>query len=190
MATHFRSTGKKCVVIGGSGFLGQHMVEKLLDKGYSVNVFDIQKRFDHDRVQFFLGDLCNKEALLPALQDVSVAFHCASPAPSSDNKELFYKVNFMGTRAVIEACKEAGVQKLVLTSSASVVFEGTDIKNGTEDLPYAKKPIDYYTETKILQEKVSITIWLTLLFSTLKSVLLEVVLLCRVLVFKNFTYVI
>lgn len=45
-------------------------------------------------------------------------------------------------------------QKLVLTSSASVVFEGTDIKNGREDLPYAKKPIDYYTETKIEQEKV------------------------------------
>lgn len=46
------------------------------------------------------------------------------------------------------------LQKLVLTSSASVVFEGTDIKNGKEDLPYAKKPIDYYTETKIKQEKV------------------------------------
>ena len=43
---------------------------------------------------------------------------------------------------------------MVLTSSASVVFEGTDIKNGREDLPYAKKPIDYYTETKIEQEKV------------------------------------
>ena len=35
-----------------------------------------------------------------------------------------------------------------------MVFEGTDIKNGREDLPYAKKPIDYYTETKIEQEKV------------------------------------
>lgn len=46
------------------------------------------------------------------------------------------------------------LQKLILTSSASVVFEGTDIKNGREDLPYAKKPIDYYTETKIVQEKV------------------------------------
>lgn len=46
------------------------------------------------------------------------------------------------------------LQKLILTSSASVVFEGTDIKNGREDLPYAKKPIDYYTETKIQQEKV------------------------------------
>ncbi|XP_065499546.1 sterol-4-alpha-carboxylate 3-dehydrogenase, decarboxylating [Caloenas nicobarica] len=153
MATRLRSAGKKCTVIGGSGFLGQHMVEQLLEKGYAVNVFDIQKRFDNARVQFFLGDLCDKEALLPALQGVSVAFHCASPAPSSDNRELFYKVNFMGTKAVIEACKEAGVQKVVLTSSASVVFEGTDIKNGSEDLPYAKKPIDYYTETKILQEK-------------------------------------
>ena len=46
------------------------------------------------------------------------------------------------------------LQKLVLTSSASVVYSGADIKNGTEDLPYAHKPIDYYTETKILQEKV------------------------------------
>ena len=42
----------------------------------------------------------------------------------------------------------------MLTSSASVVYEGTDIKNGTEDLPYASKPLDYYTETKIIQEKV------------------------------------
>lgn len=55
-----------------------------------------------------------------------------------------------GNSCLIVGC----CQKLVLTSSASVVFEGTDIKNGREDLPYAKKPIDYYTETKIEQEKV------------------------------------
>ena len=47
------------------------------------------------------------------------------------------------------------MQKLVLTSSASVVYDGSDVENGSEDLPYAAKPIDYYTETKILQEKVS-----------------------------------
>ncbi|XP_066496214.1 sterol-4-alpha-carboxylate 3-dehydrogenase, decarboxylating [Tiliqua scincoides] len=153
MATRLRPANKKCTVIGGSGFLGQHMVEHLLEKGYSVNVFDIRKGFENSKVQFFLGDLCSKEDLLPALQGVTVVFHCASPAPSSNNRELFYKVNYLGTKVVIEACREAGVQKLVLTSSASVVFEGTDIKDGTEDLPYAKKPIDYYTETKILQEK-------------------------------------
>ncbi|XP_075428793.1 sterol-4-alpha-carboxylate 3-dehydrogenase, decarboxylating isoform X2 [Ascaphus truei] len=147
------NASKKCTVIGGSGFLGQHMVERLLDKGYSVNVFDIRQGFKNEQVQFFIGDLCSKKDLLPSLQGVNVVFHCASPAPSSDNKELFYKVNYTGTMTVIEACKEVGVQKLVLTSSASVIFEGRDIKHGTEDLPYAKKPIDYYTETKILQEK-------------------------------------
>ena len=46
------------------------------------------------------------------------------------------------------------LQCLVLTSSASVVYEGRNIEAGTEDLPYASKPLDYYTETKILQEKV------------------------------------
>ena len=45
---------------------------------------------------------------------------------------------------------------LVLTSSTSVVYEGTDIENGTEDLSYASKPMDYYTQTKILQEKVQV----------------------------------
>ncbi|KAH0630975.1 hypothetical protein JD844_004413, partial [Phrynosoma platyrhinos] len=167
MATRMRQANTKCTVIGGSGFLGQHMVERLLEKGYTVNVFDIHKGFENNKVRFFLGNLCRKEDLLPALQGVMLVFHCASPAPSSNNRDLFYKVNYLGTKAVIEACKEAGVQvrttleiesieerqKLVLTSSASVVFEGTDIKDGTEDLPYAKKPIDYYTETKILQEK-------------------------------------
>lgn len=73
---------------------------------------------------------------------------------SSTRRALFYKVNVEGTRTLIEACREAGVGRLVLTSSASVVYEGLDIENGTEDLPYASRPMDYYTETKILQEKV------------------------------------
>ncbi|KAM7225324.1 hypothetical protein CapIbe_023301 [Capra ibex] len=145
---------KRCTVIGGCGFLGQHMVEQLLARGYAVNVFDIRQGFDNPRVQFFLGDLCSQQDLYPALKGVSTVFHCASPPPSSNNRELFYRVNYIGTKNVIETCKEAGVQKLILTSSASVTFEGVDIKNGTEDRPYAMKPIDYYTETKILQERV------------------------------------
>lgn len=153
MTTRVRPSSKRCAVIGGSGFLGRHLVEKLLDRGYSVSVFDIRQSYELPGVTFHLGDLCNKQALLPALKNASLVFHCASPAPASDDRELFERVNIQGTRTVIQACLEAGVQKLVLTSSASVVFEGKDIKNGHEDLPYAKKPIDYYTETKIEQEK-------------------------------------
>ncbi|KAF6731290.1 Sterol-4-alpha-carboxylate 3-dehydrogenase, decarboxylating [Oryzias melastigma] len=153
MATRLRPSSKRCAVIGGSGFLGRHLVEKLLERGYAVSVFDIRQSYELPGVTFHQGDLCDKQALLSALQDASLVFHCASPAPGSDDRQLFERVNVVGTQTVIQACMEAGVQKLVLTSSASVVYEGTDIKNGKEDLPYAKKPIDYYTQTKIKQEK-------------------------------------
>ncbi|XP_005095330.1 sterol-4-alpha-carboxylate 3-dehydrogenase, decarboxylating [Aplysia californica] len=148
---------KKCLVIGGCGFLGRHLCEGLLERGWTVNVFDIRSTFEDSRIKFFIGDLCKKEDLLPALEGVYCVFHCASPAPLSNNKALFYKVNYEGTRNVIEACKEAGVKRMVLTSSASVVYEGKGIRNGREEeLPYAAKPLDYYTETKILQERTSL----------------------------------
>lgn len=70
-------------------------------------------------------------------------------------RELFYRVNVHGTQTLLEACQEVGVARFVLTSSASVVYEGRDIQNGSEDLPYATRPMDCYTETKILQEKAS-----------------------------------
>lgn len=48
-------------MIGGSGFLGQHMVEQLLARGYAVNVFDMRQGFDNPQVKFFVGDLCNQQ---------------------------------------------------------------------------------------------------------------------------------
>lgn len=58
---------------------------------------------------FFLSCVLFQD-LYPALKGVSTVFHCASPPPSGNNKELFYRVNFIGTKNVIETCKEAGVQ--------------------------------------------------------------------------------
>jgi len=56
--------GKQCTVIGGCGFLGRHMVEQLLSKGFKVNVFDIRQTFDNNKVKFFVGDLCKVEVSL------------------------------------------------------------------------------------------------------------------------------
>ena len=50
-----------CTVVGGCGFLGRHLVEGLLEKGYHVNVFDVRTTFENDQVQFFVGNLCNKD---------------------------------------------------------------------------------------------------------------------------------
>lgn len=51
----------KCLVIGGGGFLGQHIVEHLLGKGHSVSVFDLRTTFQNDGVSFFTGDICKKQ---------------------------------------------------------------------------------------------------------------------------------
>jgi len=51
----------KCLVIGGGGFLGRHLVEQLLVVGHTVSVFDLRTTFKDERVRFFTGDLCSRE---------------------------------------------------------------------------------------------------------------------------------
>lgn len=58
-------SNKRCAVIGGSGFLGRHLVEKLVDRGYSVSVFDIRQSYELPGVAFHQGDLCDKQVGLP-----------------------------------------------------------------------------------------------------------------------------
>ena len=89
----------------------------------------------------------------PACAGCEVVFHCATAAPAAANtanKKLMHDVNVKGTQNIIDACISQGVARLVYTSSASVVFDGRDLVNVNEDAPYAAKPIDYYTETKVM----------------------------------------
>lgn len=128
-------------------------MEDLLTRGYSVNVFDIKVSDYNQSVTFYQGDVCSIPDLMEALKGCDTVFHCASPPPSLGKRDLFHRVNVVGTCTLIEACKRCGVSKLVLTSSASVVYCGVDIKAGCEELPYASSPIDYYTKTKAIQEE-------------------------------------
>lgn len=83
---------------------------------------------------------------------MDVVFHCATMAPNAESttaKAKAYAVNVTGTENVIRACQIGKVPKLVYTSSASVVFEGKDLNNVDESAPYAAKPLDYYTLTKV-----------------------------------------
>ena len=83
---------------------------------------------------------------------MDVVFHCATMAPDAESttaKAKAYAVNVKGTENVIQACQTHKVPKLVYTSSASVVFEGRDLHDVDESAPYAAKPLDYYTLTKV-----------------------------------------
>lgn len=74
-----------------------------------------------------------------------------------NDRNLFLKINVDGTTNLIKCCKEANVQKLVLTSSCSVIYNGADIRNGKETNPFPKKYLDCYTETKMMQECLVVT---------------------------------
>ena len=65
------SQSKVCAVVGGCGFLGRHLTEGLLERGYQVNVFDLKITFENDQVRFFTGDLCRKEVWLEKLSYTS-----------------------------------------------------------------------------------------------------------------------
>ncbi|KAL6758052.1 3-beta hydroxysteroid dehydrogenase/isomerase family-domain-containing protein [Haematococcus lacustris] len=150
------SSKRRALVTGGAGFLGQHLVQQLLDTAqYDVTIFDIKAPED-SKVTVVVGDLRRMDQLLAAVRGKDVVFHCAAAAPSAENamnKTLMQAVNVDGTANIIKACQEAQVPHLVYTSSASVVFEGKQLHMVNEDQPYATKPMDFYTRTKIRGEQ-------------------------------------
>ncbi|KAL6766654.1 hypothetical protein ACKKBG_A36860 [Auxenochlorella protothecoides x Auxenochlorella symbiontica] len=143
----------KCLVTGGNGFLGQHLVAQLANSGeYEVTVFDIRPPvIPFPGVKYITGDLTKEADVDAACKGKNVVFHCATAAPTAANAanlKLMDAVNVQGTRSVVEACARHGVSRLVYTSSASVVFDGSPLVKVDESTPYAARHMDYYTGTK------------------------------------------
>jgi sterol-4alpha-carboxylate 3-dehydrogenase (decarboxylating) len=78
--------------------------------------------------------------------------HTASPPAGLKDEALYYRVNLEGTKSIIAAAVETGVRKLVFTSSAGVIFNGSDIINGDERLPPPAVPMDAYNDSKAKAE--------------------------------------
>ena len=150
------------LVTGGTGFLGRHIVQQLVDSGkYDVRVFDIRSPAPdvaHPKVTYITGDLRNATDIINACSGCDIVFHVATASPTGANaynRDLMQGVNVDGTRNVVEACIQSGsVSSLIYTSSASVVFDGKNLFLVDEDTPYAATPLDFYTSTKIEGEKV------------------------------------
>ncbi|KDD75434.1 3-beta hydroxysteroid dehydrogenase/isomerase [Helicosporidium sp. ATCC 50920] len=148
----------RCLVTGGSGFLGRHLVEALLGRGdWEVAVFDLRAPLTPlPGVTYVVGDLRDAANVRQACAGKEVVFHCATAAPTASNslnRELMRGVNVGGTQNVIDACRACGVGRLVFTSSASVVFDGSSLRGADESAPYAAKPLDFYTATKADAER-------------------------------------
>jgi len=148
-------TGQEVLVTGGGGFLGGAIVRRLLDAGFRVRSF---ARGDYPHlaaqgVTVFRGDLADPKAVEAACAGCAVVFHNAARAGVWGDYEAFHRSNVLGTRHVLKACQATGVERLVYTSSASVVFGDKDIEGGDESLPYPDRHRSPYTATKAEAER-------------------------------------
>lgn len=141
------------------GFIGSHIVEKLLTMGEEVRVLDnlsfgktANFKGAEAKIEFISGDLLDYAAVTKAMDGVQVVFHQAalrSVPFSVDNPTLVNRVNVEGTLNVFTAARDAGVRRFVYASSSSVYGKGTIQPRNEHDTP---SPISPYAVSKLTGE--------------------------------------
>lgn len=148
------ATPRRILVTGGTGFIGAAVAEAFSEAGHDVVAVDVQPRLFRHGVTFVRLDITDVAALSAACEGVDSVIHCASLVHTrGTGRREVWAVNHGGTLNVLEACERCGVSRLVHLSSASVVYDGHDLEDGDESLPYAGVPQMPYSESKIAAEK-------------------------------------
>lgn len=148
----------RALVTGGTGFIGGHLVERLVKQGWDVIVFDSFERASLETLKTLPSeaelrriDVRDLKSMKRYVDDVDVIFHLAAltdVVESEVKKDEYWNVNVMGTENVLKIAKDVSA-KLVFTSSAAVYGELSDVAR--EDLK--PNPISFYGATKLEGEK-------------------------------------
>ncbi len=146
-----------CVLVtGGGGFLGRHIVRKLLDAGEEVRVIGRKPYPDLQAlgVECVQGDLTDSAACLRAVSACQAIIHTAAQPGIWGDYASFYRNNFLATQTLLDAAvSTGGVKKFLYTSTPSVVYGRQGIDGGDETLPYPDTYLTAYAGTKALAEK-------------------------------------
>jgi UDP-glucose 4-epimerase len=116
------------LVLGGNGFIGSHLVDKLLLEGHSVRVFD--KNEEHYRkplpaVDYHLGEFGNRGLLSNALNGIDIVVHLISttlPKTSNDDPVFDVQSNVIETLFLLEQCVTNNIKKIIFASSGGTVY--------------------------------------------------------------------
>lgn len=121
---------EKVLVTGGAGFIGSHLVDKLLERGYRVKVLDNfstgkkeNLAANFSSIELIKGDICDDDALRRAVNGVDYVFHQAalgSVPRSIDDPITTHECNTTGTLKLLVAARDEGVKRLIYASSSSV----------------------------------------------------------------------
>ena len=123
---------KRCLILGGCGFIGSHVTDTLLKNGYQVRIFDklnaSTKNIDHviNDIEFIKGDFNNELDIKTVIQGVDYIFHLiCSTLPQTSNENPVYDVrnNVIPTVNLLEqASKIERIKKIIFSSSAGTVY--------------------------------------------------------------------
>jgi nucleoside-diphosphate-sugar epimerase len=137
----------KSLVTGGAGYFGRLLVDKLTQRGHSVRVFDLNE-VDNPapELELIRGDIRDTDAVRKACGGMDLVFHNVAQVPLAKDRALFRSVNIDGTRNLLSASLEAGVRKVIHTSTSAVY--GVPKHNPVTELT-APTPMEAYGRAKL-----------------------------------------
>jgi nucleoside-diphosphate-sugar epimerase len=144
------------LVTGATGFVGHHLVHELIRRGFRVRCIVHRRPFCIKQlekvVELVTGDVTDVSCVRKVVKDVDIVFHLAALLgrwQSEYSDYEYYRVNFIGTKLLIEQCLKAGVNHFVYLSSTGVIGR---VKETPADESYPCGPIFPYERSKYLAE--------------------------------------
>lgn len=146
----------RVLVTGGTGFLGGHLTRALMTQGNSVTVLgrrrEVLQQLEEDGAVPIHGDLRDPERVAQACEGQDVVVHAGALSSPWGPRREFADTNVIGTELVLEGCMRNGIDRLVHISSPSVLFNGRDQEDLTDESPYPHRFVSTYSHTKKLAE--------------------------------------
>ncbi len=121
----------KCLVTGGAGFIGSHLVDRLLEDQHEVTVIDnfstgrlenLAQQKNNRKLAVIEADISDFDKIIPYFKSIEAVFHIAALAdivPSIVNPLGYYRANVTGTMNIAEASRLSGVKRLIYAASSS-----------------------------------------------------------------------
>lgn len=151
----------KCVVTGGAGFIGSHLVDRLLEQGHEVTVLDnlsggrrefIEGHIPDNRFKFILRDI-SEDRTIQEIEGADIVYHLAANPDvklGAENTKVHMKQNIIATYNVLEAMRIYGVKKIAFTSTSTIYGEATVVPTPEDYGPLM--PISLYGASKLACE--------------------------------------
>jgi farnesol dehydrogenase len=148
----------KIFITGATGFIGGRLAQQLAEDGHQLHALirspHKTAHLQHTNIRLFKGELLDKKSIATAIAGCEAAFHLAAYAKTwSRNPSLFHKINVDGTVNVFEAAKQAGLQRVVFTSTGGTLNPSDNGQPSGEETPRTEPYFNDYESTKAEAEE-------------------------------------